>query len=214
MTNDVPVAIPLRRRLLYLHYRVLHWIQGIRYRLGMWDASVGMPHAVKRRVVRDYASRYGARTLVETGTYLGDMIAAMARSFETLHSIELSEEFYAKARARFARRPHIHLHHGDSASELPGIVAGLSGRALFWLDAHYSGGATARGTIDTPIAQELREIFRRNAPGHVLLVDDARSFNGTADYPTIDGVREIVASLDPHYSVEVVDDIIRITPPR
>src|SRR5436190_6339757 len=99
MINDVPAAVPLRRRLLYLHYRVRYWLQGIRYRLGMWNAAVGMPHTVKRRVVRDYAKRYGARTLVETGTYLGDMIAAMAGSFETLHSIELSDEFYAKARA-------------------------------------------------------------------------------------------------------------------
>jgi hypothetical protein len=207
------VRIPLRRRLFYVYNDVHYWWEDLRYRLGLWK-RISPPHAVKRRAVRGYAARYGARTLIETGTYLGDMIAAMARSFDELHSIELSEVFYEKARARFAGRPHVHVHLGDSAAELGKIVAGLRGRALFWLDAHYSGGTTARGAIDTPIADELRTIFSAGGVGHVILVDDARDFNGTAGYPTIDGVREIVRTLAPQYAVEVRDDIIRITPPQ
>src|SRR6266542_840268 len=187
MATDRP-GVPWRRRLLYLYYHVRYWLEGIRYDLGMWKAAVS-PHAIKRRAVRQYSRSYGARTLVETGTYLGDMLAAMAKSFDELHSIELSDMYYAKARARFAKKPHVHLHFGDSAVELGKIVTGLRGRALFWLDAHYSGGGTARGAIDTPIAQELWEIFRTNEAGHVILVDDARCFDGTADYPTIEEVR-------------------------
>jgi len=214
MTNSSPAPIPLRRHLLYLYYRARYRIEAMLYALGMWKAGGPVPHAVKRRVVREYARRYGARTLVETGTLMGDMIAAMARSFDELYSIELSDAYYEKARARFARKRHIHLRHGDSAVEIPRIVGALQHRALFWLDAHYSGASTARGAIDTPIAQELNEIFRRNAAGHVMLVDDARCFDGTASYPTIGELRELVAALDPRYRVEVVEDIIRITPPR
>jgi hypothetical protein len=214
MTTDSRASIPLRRRLLYLYYRVRYRVEGVLYRIGMWKAGGPVPHAVKRRVVREYAQRCGARTLVETGTLMGDMIGAMARSFRELHSIELSDAYYAKAVARFAGKPHIHLHHGDSAVELPRIAAKLKERTLFWLDAHYSGASTARGDIDTPIVAELREIFRFNGLGHVMLVDDARCFDGTAGYPTIDEVRALVGSLNPAYAVEVAEDIIRITPPQ
>jgi len=212
MATERP-RIPLRRRLLYLYFHGHYWLEGLRYDLGMWKRAVS-PHAVKRRAVRQYAKEYGARTLVETGTYMGDMLAAMARSFDELHSIELSDLYYGKAQARFAGKPHVHLHKGDSAEELQKIVAGLRGRALFWLDAHYSGGATARAALETPIVHELREIFRANDPRHVILVDDARCFDGTCDYPTMDEVRELVRSLAPGYSVDVREDIIRITPPR
>src|SRR5947209_1453118 len=35
------------------------------------------PHLLKQRTVRDYARRYGLRVLVESGTYYGEMVAAM-----------------------------------------------------------------------------------------------------------------------------------------
>ena len=36
-----------------------------------------VPHLVKQRTLRDYARRYALRVMVETGTNLGQMIAAM-----------------------------------------------------------------------------------------------------------------------------------------
>lgn len=207
-------SISLRRRLLYVYFHIHYWIEGVVYRLGIRKRGAPPPHAVKRRVLRQYARRYGTSVLVETGTYLGDMMAAMANAFDELHSIELSAAYYEKARARFAPKPHIHLHRGDSAVELAKVLPALRQRTLFWLDAHYSGGITARAEVDTPIVQELREIFARNAAGHVVLVDDAHCFDGTHAYPTVDGVRDLVRSLNPGYSVEVAEDIIRITPPQ
>src|ERR1051326_2569108 len=38
------------------------------------------PHLLKQRTVREYAQRYGLRVLVETGTYYGEMVAAMQKS--------------------------------------------------------------------------------------------------------------------------------------
>jgi hypothetical protein len=40
------------------------------------------PHAVKQRVVREYAKRHGLRLLVETETYLGGMVYAVRRIFD------------------------------------------------------------------------------------------------------------------------------------
>ena len=42
------------------------------------------PHLVKQRTVAEYAERYGLRVLVETGTYHGDMVAAMRKRFDEI----------------------------------------------------------------------------------------------------------------------------------
>jgi hypothetical protein len=47
--------------------------------------------------------------------------------------------------------------------------------------------------------------------GHVILIDDAREFVGTRDYPTVEQVRQLVAQKHPGAAVEIIDDIIRIT---
>jgi hypothetical protein len=47
---------------------------------------------------------------------------------------------------------------GDSGGVLAQVVAGLEEPALFWLDAHTSGGNTADAGRDT-IEEELRTIF-------------------------------------------------------
>ena len=55
-----------------------------------------------------------AQAPVETGTFLGDMLAAMRDDFDSLTSIELSEELHSRAKRRFAGDPKITLLHGDS----------------------------------------------------------------------------------------------------
>lgn len=84
---------------------------------------------------------------------------------------------------------------------------------LFWLDGHYSGGGTAQAHLDTPIIQELGTIFDHPVSTHVILIDDARLFDGTHDYPTIEQLRKFFAEKRPQYHFSVVNDIIRAHPP-
>ena len=203
--------IPVRRRVFYLYNALRYRWDGLLDRLGLYRGAA-TPHMVKRRVVAEYAARYGARYFVETGTYLGDMTAAMRRRFERLFSVELSEMFYEKAVARFALDKRVTIVLGDSAAELGPIVAQCGGPTLFWLDAHASGGSTARGNVDTPIVAELETIFRGCTHDPIVLIDDARCFVGADDYPTIDEVRARVERWRPDYSVTVERDIIRIAP--
>jgi hypothetical protein len=81
------------------------------------------------------------------------------------------------------------------------------------LDGHYSAGITARGDLDTPIMAELSAICDHPIDGHVILIDDARCFTGEDDYPTVDEVRDFVASRKPDHGFELALDIMRITPP-
>jgi hypothetical protein len=170
------------------------------------------PHFVKQAVIRAYAKRYGTTVLVETGTYMGDMIAAMEGDFASIYSIELSHELYQNARRRFAASPHVKLIHGDSAKALRSILPLLSGPALFWLDGHWSGGVTAHGEKETPIAEELDQLLDATDLGHVILIDDARCFGVEKTYPTIDDLRRRCLVRRPSTTLSVDVDIIRIVP--
>ena len=204
--------VPFKRRLIYLYFSVRHRLDALLYDLGLWRGPTPVPHGIKRRIVRGYAREFNARTLVETGTYMGDMLAGMLSNFDELYSIELSPIYYERAQLRFARRPKVRLLCGDSGEKLAELLPRLQNRTLFWLDAHFSGGNTARGAIDTPIMQELARILGRPDSRDVVLIDDARCFIGHDGYPTIDEVRQYVTSKRPDYDVELSEDIIRLTP--
>lgn len=179
----------------------------------IWEQQgrpVPPPHGIKILVVREYGARFGLRTLIETGTFHGDMLHGVKYLFDPIYSIELDFHLHEAAKVQFAPYGNIKLLQGDSGEMLGPLLANLREPALFWLDGHYSGGITARGSRDTPIVQELEHIFRHPIKDHVLLIDDARCFVGQDDYPTIDELREIVHGYDRTLHFEVRNDIIRI----
>ena len=169
------------------------------------------PHIVKQQVIVSYQKQYGCDTLVETGTYRGDMVYALLKSFKKIYSIELSEELYSKAANRFKDEQHIEILQGDSSERLKDLLPALQKPAIFWLDAHYSGGVTAKGKKECPIYEELDAIFSSTI-NHILLIDDARSFDGTDDYPTISKLTAFILSHRPDALIQVKDDIIRVEP--
>jgi hypothetical protein len=150
--------------------------------------------------------------LVETGTNRGHTVAASLGTFDIIYSIELLDELFDYCQRRFARRKKVRLRCGDSVSELPRILSELNEPALFWLDAHYSGEGTARGEQDTPIMRELQAISEHHIQAHVILIDDARCFDGRNDYPTLESCLALAARLWPAHRSSVEDDVIRITP--
>ncbi|MEM9237813.1 MAG: hypothetical protein AAGB14_13640 [Verrucomicrobiota bacterium] len=183
-----------------------------------WEAEgrpAPPPHAIKQRNIREYRERFGLEVLVETGTFKGDMVEAMRWDFRKVHSIELADHYFEAAVARFEGDPNIEILHGDSGRVMSELVPRLDGPALFWLDGHYSAGNTARGDKDTPVMEELGHIFAREDLKCVILVDDARCFEGKSEqvYPSMDEVRAFVAQHRPDWKVEVDTDCIRISPP-
>jgi hypothetical protein len=147
---------------------------------------------------------------VETGTYRGDMVAAVRGDFERIYSIELGRELHALAERRFAGDPRITILQGDSGDVLRGLLARLDRPALFWLDSHFSDADTARSSLITPIRRELEHILAHPlARRHVILIDDARLFTGEDDYPTMDTLRSTMRAAG-FSRCEVKDDIIRI----
>jgi hypothetical protein len=95
------------------------------------------PHLLKQRTVRAYGAQFGIATLVETGTYYGEMVAAARKHFRTIYSIESDKALAERATRKFAHYGHIHILEGDSKRLIPTIVEVLAEPALFWLDAGY-----------------------------------------------------------------------------
>ena len=94
------------------------------------------------------------------------------------------------------------------------VLGGIAERTVFWLDGHYSGGFTARAALDTPVVKELGTIFSHRVKDHVILIEDARLFNGTDDYPTIEELTALVHRFRPDYEISVRHDAIRAHPRR
>lgn len=169
-----------------------------------------VPSIVKQTMVEEYQKLSGYTILVETGTYLGDMVNAQRKNFQKIYSIELGKDLYLRAVERFKSYRHINMIQGDSAIALDQITKELKDPVIFWLDAHYSGGITALGDKECPIFGEIDAIFKyTNHLPHILLVDDARCFVGQNDYPTIERLSHYIQSKQPKYVCEVKDDVIR-----
>lgn len=169
------------------------------------------PHIIKQITIAEYQQKYGHTILVETGTFMGDMVEAQKTRFKKVISIELSVELFEKAMKKFKRDKNVSIVQGDSGKVLPKILKDIHEPAIFWLDGHYSAMDTAKGDKACPILEELEAIFKNKKLNHILLIDDARCFIGEGDYPTIDEITKYISSKNKKYQVEVRNDIIRYT---
>ena len=170
---------------------------------------VRSPHLLKQRTVLEYARRYGLRTLVETGTYYGEMVAAMRRHFDQIYSVEFDHALANRAQRKFSHDRHIHIIEGDSQTAVPELLKSLTRPALFWLDAGYYGWAGLQGDRRR-LTSELEAILRHPLKGHVILMDDARGLNGQNGAPTVPELQQRIEAEFPGRQVEVRFDILRI----
>jgi len=167
------------------------------------------PHLLKQITVRVYGKAYSLKTLVETGTYYGEMVAAMKYRFDRIYSIEYVPELAERATRKFARYPHIRIFCGDSRGVMPDVLALLREPALFWLDAGYYGWVGKQGDQQR-LSAELEMILSHPYP-HIVLLDDARGLTGQNGVPSVGDVKQHIESRFPTRLVEVQHDILRIT---
>jgi hypothetical protein len=146
----------------------------------------------KWKVMKKLKKDHNINTFVETGTAGGTTTREMSKHFKNVYSIELNPTFYYRAKGTLEERKNVKILLGDSGEKLKEVLSRLEKPTLFWLDAHYSGGDTALGDKQTPIEKELKSIFNHKIKDHVILIDDARCFNGKNDYPTIDKLKRTI----------------------
>jgi len=166
------------------------------------------PSAYKQKVIKDFGKETRYKILVETGTYLGEMVYAQLNNFSKIYSIELAETLFKNAVTRFKKDMHVTILHGDSGKVLMNVMPQITQPAIFWLDGHYSGDITAKGDKECPVFEELKCIFNFFDYHHLLLIDDARLFVGANDYPSIDELSDFISTYRPQAILNVENDII------
>jgi len=172
---------------------------------------VRSPHLLKQWTVREYGRNFGLKSLIETGTYYGEMVNAVKNDFDPIYSIEYDAELAAEAAGKFARYPHIHILRGDSQVVLPELLRAIAQPCLFWLDAGYWGWDELRRDPKR-LSLEVEAILGHAVKEHVILMDDARCLNGENGAITVDELNERVRTKYPGRNVELKHDIVRITP--
>ncbi len=159
---------------------------------------------------------------LETGTYLGDTTDKASRHFPRVITIELSKELFETAKKRFSKKKNITIHQGDSAQLLPKILETMKDKAVFFLDAHFSMGETAKGNENTPIITELNHIKKSKITHATIIIDDIRMFyeplitltdNFMQGYPSLNEIVEKILEINPNYQFALVyDTLIAFTP--
>jgi len=208
MIKELKNKLPLlqkfsrRRKLKRFEKRYIIWKKQ--------GAQLPMPHYGKRLAIEEYINRFKPEIFIETGTYTGHMVLSMLDKFKKVYSIELDEILYQKAAEKFQSYKNVHILQGESGKILKSLLPNVSASCLFWLDAHYSGGHTAKADIETPVMKELEHILAHPlADRFILLIDDARCFDGVNDYPQIKAIKNLIHQSFPDWYFEVKNDIIR-----
>jgi|SaaInlStandDraft_4_1057021.scaffolds.fasta_scaffold03834_5 hypothetical protein len=170
------------------------------------------PHLVKQILVKDFAKKFSIETLVETGTYHGDMVWATIDTFKEIISVELDKQLFLENQKKFSQYSHVSIIHGDSEKIIKKILSRITSSSIFWLDGHTSPGFNPpEGSNPCPIKEELHTIFSHHIKDHIILIDDAHDFNGTYGYPTILELKNITKKNNPKSTFLVRNNIIIIS---
>ena len=164
-----------------------------------------------------------ASVFIETGTYLGDTAQNMSLIFDKVISIELSSQLFLDAQLRLRNNKKIFLLQGDSASKLRDACSMASGKpSIVWLDAHWSGGNTARSSENTPVLAELKSLIMSGVEGSIIIIDDIRYFidlpsgfevhEANSGYPKLKEIIDFVTSRWSGYECILNGDMLFIIP--
>lgn len=169
---------------------------------------------VPRDLVLAYRERFDATTFVETGTHRANTAIWASDYFRCVHTIEASESLYREAVRRCSSRANVTVHFGDSRGVLRQVVGTLDSPAVFWLDAHWSGGTTHGANDECPLIDELG-VLRDREGESLILIDDARLFaappprpHRLEQWPMLSDVFSVLGAGEQRRYVIVLDDVI------
>jgi hypothetical protein len=173
---------------------------------------------IPRSLAAFMQTEYDLSIFIETGTYMAATALWAADIFKEVYTIELSEAFYQRAIRKYSNIANIKFLHGSSSIVMKDIFDNEKcGPALFWLDAHCSGGDTAGEGLESPLVDEVKLILKSNL-NHFILIDDAReilaappeSLRSISGYPSLHEILGILDSCGPRYSIIWRDVMISV----
>jgi hypothetical protein len=124
-------------------------------------------------LLQDDYTRYTC--FIETGTMNGDTTFALEPFFQKVYTIEFSELYHNRTKQNYKGNK-IQFLLGDSSLVFPTLLPTIQGKAIFFLDGHWSAADTGRSSKDCPLIEEIlyiQTLFKHEA---ILIIDDARLF--------------------------------------
>ena len=148
------------------------------------------------------------KCVIETGTYLGYGAYAWSMFFDEVHTVELSDKQYNRAKATYGHVSNITLYNDTSDSFLAEILSTRTDQCIIFLDAHGSGGDTTfddrDGRFGSPILRELQMIKEHSTRNdHIILIDDLDDCVKLPGYPGKDEISEALKDINPEYHIEL-----------
>ena len=139
----------------------------------------------KFRIINQIRKKTRANMLIETGTYLGVNAERCSKVFDKVYTIELDKVLAKNAQNHFSNNKKIEVFWGDAQKLLPGLLEKNEiTNAVIFLDAHFSGGPTARGVLPEPAIEELKIISNFQEKIKAIIIDDFRCFGSEPDFPS------------------------------
>ncbi len=161
-------------------------------------------------------NKYNLQVFVETGTHYGETALWAAKNFNKVITVEFSKQIYDEILKRHSQVKNIEFLFGHSKEQIQSVVPKLKEPALFWLDAHWSGGITYGKEDECPLLKEL-QIINNSEFDHFILIDDARLFisppplpHQVDEWPNISEVIKYLNLGKSRYTVIVEDVIVSV----
>jgi hypothetical protein len=171
------------------------------------------PQTVKVLMLANALSVSGSSHFIETGTLKGLTSGLMAwMPGVTVDTVEISPKYFELSKDKLADFQNVNSHLGDSGVVLPKIMDGLDQPAVFWIDAHFSGGDTGKGDLMAPVKAELDSLLNHRVKSHIILIDDMRDFRGKDGYPKAEEVVDWIAKQLPQFKCEIMYNILVCMP--
>jgi len=163
--------------------------------------------SLKAEFISMLKQEFNADNFVETGTLSGGTTNKARLIFDSVYTVELGKKLYQAACDRFKNDKNVHVYYGDSGSVLTKILPNVTGKIIFWLDAHASGGDTAMGSSYSPVIEELQAIKISKIADAVILIDDLRDFYEQT-WPHISQAIKAFLEINPQYKIIAYGDIL------
>lgn len=170
-----------------------------------------------KEMILKLQNTYSIKKFIETGTYYGKTAYWASRHFDSVTTIEYSEQIYKKVTQKYAHIKNIEFRFGHTTSQLKELLLILEEPAIFWLDAHWSGGETYGKDDECPLVKEIN-LINQSEIEHFILIDDARLFMAPPplphkidNWPNLSEVLITINSARDRYVV-IIDDVIISVP--
>lgn len=171
-----------------------------------WQLKPGFLHYLKEI--------FNSNTFIETGTWKGYTARIGGSIFDQVRTIESNRETYEQIKNAVSSEKNITCYYGNSINILPNMIKDSSGNLLFWLNKHYNGGST---DINSAIIEELKIIKTSNIKNAVILIDNIRLFDKSANkstvkevsgYPLLQDTYPLLIDINPNYDILLLGDIL------